>query len=128
MRNQDASKRINSVYAFVNLDWKSQVFLDITGRNDWSSSLIYADGSGNVSYFNPSVSASWIMTETLRDKLPGFISFGKLRASYAIVGNDCTPYLTSIGYYKISDNVTYQNPLTGAQYPEYIFDSSELRN
>lgn len=128
MRNQDASKRINSVYAFVNLDWKSQVFLDITGRNDWSSSLIYADGSGNVSYFYPSVSASWIMTETLRDKLPGFISFGKLRASYAIVGNDCTPYLTSIGYYKISDNVTYQNPLTGAQYPEYIFDSSELRN
>lgn len=128
MRNNDARKRINSIYAFVNLDWKGQLFLDVTGRNDWSSALIYTDGSGNISYFYPSVSASWIMTETLRGKLPEFISFAKLRGSYAVVGNDCTPYLTSIGYYKISDNVTYQNPITGAQYPEYIFDSNELRN
>ncbi|MGL4851805.1 MAG: SusC/RagA family TonB-linked outer membrane protein [Phocaeicola sp.] len=128
MRNLDARKRINSVYAFASFDWKSQLFLDVTGRNDWSSALIYSDGTGNVSYFYPSVSASWILTESFRNKFPEFISFAKLRGSYAIVGSDCAPYLTSIGYYKISDNVTYQNPITGVQYPEYAFDSSQLRN
>lgn len=128
MRNNTARKRINSVYAFVNLDWKNQLFLDVTGRNDWSSSLIYSDGSGNISYFYPSISASWVASETLRETLPDFISFAKLRASYASVGNDCEPYLTSIGYYKISNDVTYENPLTGSQYPEYVFDSNQMRN
>lgn len=122
-------KRINSIYAFVNLDWKSQVFLDITGRNDWSSALIYPNGTGNISYFYPSASASWILTETLRDQLPEFISFAKLRGSYAIVGNDCSPYLTSIGYYKINtDNNTYLNPSDNVEYPNYVFDSEALRN
>lgn len=128
-RNDTERKRINSVYGFINLDWKSQVFVDITGRNDWSSSLIYTDGSGNVSYFYPSISSSWIISETLRDKLPYFISFAKIRGSYAIVGNDTDPYLTSIGYYKINtDNNTYINPLDGNEYPNYVFDSNALRN
>lgn len=122
-------KRINSAYAYVNLDWKSQVYLDITGRNDWSSALIYSDGSGTVSYFYPSVSASWLVTESFREQLPSFISFAKLRASYAIVGNDCDPYLTSIGYYKVDENnSTYPNPHTGSEYPNYVFDSNALRN
>ncbi len=122
-------KRINSVYAYVNLDWKSQLFLDITGRNDWSSSLIYKDGSGTMSYFYPSVSSSWIITETFRDQMPDFLSFAKVRGSFAIVGNDCDPYLTSIGYYKINDGQnTYVSPLNGTEYPLYVFDSNDLRN
>ena len=122
-------KRINSIYAFLNFDWKSQIFLDITGRNDWSSALIYPDGSGNVSYFYPSFSGSWIATETFRDQLPDAISFAKIRASYAIVGNDCSPYLTGIGYYKLdTDNNIYENPNNGNNYPNYVFDSDELRN
>lgn len=119
-------KRINSVYSFINADYKSQIFLDITGRNDWSSSLIYSDGSGNVSYFYPSVSSSWIISETFRGRMPSFISFSKLRASYAIVGNDTEPYLTSIGYYRLAG--TYTNPLNGQDYPYYEYDSNDLRN
>jgi len=93
-------KRINSVYGFINLDWKNQIYLDITGRNDWSSTLRYVNGTGNVSYFYPSFNASWILTETFRDKLPSQISFAKIRASYAIVGKDCDPYLiTNPGTY-----------------------------
>ncbi|WP_255498684.1 SusC/RagA family TonB-linked outer membrane protein [Dysgonomonas sp. ZJ709] len=88
-------KRINSVYGFVNADWKSQVYLDITGRNDWSSTLRYVDGSGNVSYFYPSVSTSWLLTETFKESLPKAISFAKVRASYAIVGNDTDPYMVT---------------------------------
>lgn len=120
-------KQINSVYAFANMDYKGQYYLDVTGRNDWSSALVYSDGTGTTSYFYPSASASWLFTETLRDKLPSFISFGKIRASYAIVGNDCEPYLTTnTGYYNL-DN-TFVNPADGKDYPFYKFDSDALPN
>ncbi len=119
-------KRINSVYSFINADYKGQIYIDITGRNDWSSSLIYADGSGNVSYFYPSISSSWILTETFRGSLPGFISFAKVRGSYAVVGNDTEPYLTSLGFYRLGG--TYTNPLDSQDYPFFEYDSNELRN
>jgi TonB-linked SusC/RagA family outer membrane protein len=78
-------KMINSLYAFVNLGYRNMLYLDVTGRNDWSSTL----PSGNNSYFYPSVSLSGIVTEMLR--LPQAVSFWKVRASYAGVGNDTNP-------------------------------------
>ncbi|MDR0331919.1 MAG: SusC/RagA family TonB-linked outer membrane protein [Dysgonamonadaceae bacterium] len=95
-------RRINSVFGFINTSWRDQIYLDITGRNDWSSTLRYVDGTGNVSYFYPSFSTSWIATESLRGRLPQAISFAKLRASYAIVGKDADPYL-------ITDPGSYTN-------------------
>lgn len=89
-------KQINSLYFLFNIGWKNQAFIDITGRNDWSSSLVYADGGGTNSYFYPSVSASWLFTETL--ELPEWVSFGKIRLSYAEVGNDTSPYTINKGY------------------------------
>jgi iron complex outermembrane recepter protein len=117
-------KRINSVFAFINADYKGQIYLDVTGRNDWSSTLIYSDGSGNVSYFYPSVSGSWLFSETY--DMPSFVSFGKLRGSYAIVGNDTQPYLTSIGYYRLDG--TFTNAFDNQEYASYSFDSNALRN
>jgi iron complex outermembrane receptor protein len=120
-------RRINSVYGFINADWKGQVYLDITGRNDWSSTLRYSNGSGNVSYFYPSVSASWILTQTLRDQLPAAISFFKLRGSYAIVGKDCDPYLiTDPGSYEYHN--TYQDSYFGdsGRYAYYRYANSDL--
>ncbi|HPE76817.1 MAG TPA: SusC/RagA family TonB-linked outer membrane protein [Draconibacterium sp.] len=92
----NGTKQINSLYYMANIAWKNQLFLDITGRNDWSSALVYSDGSGNYSYFYPSVSASWIFTEAF--SLPEAFSFGKLRASWAQVGNDTNPYDINKGY------------------------------
>jgi iron complex outermembrane receptor protein len=92
----NGTKQINSLYYLANIAWKDQLFLDITGRNDWSSALVYSDGSGNYSYFYPSVSASWIFTEAF--DLPEVFSFGKLRASWAQVGNDTNPYDINNGY------------------------------
>lgn len=94
--NVFGTKQINSLYFLANFGWRDQVYLDITGRNDWSSALVYSDGTGNYSYFYPSVSASWIFTETL--DMPAAFSFGKLRASWAQVGNDTSPYLINNGY------------------------------
>ncbi len=90
------TKQVNSLYFLASLGWKDQVFLDVTGRNDWSSALVYTDGTGNFSYFYPSLSASWIFTETF--ELPSMFSFGKLRASWAQVGNDTQEYSINKGY------------------------------
>ena len=92
------TKTIQSVAAQASFSWKDQLYLDITGRNDWSSSLVYSDGHGNYSYFYPSVGASWLIHETFRDKLPSWISFAKVRASWAQVGNDTEAYYINSAY------------------------------
>lgn len=119
-------RQINSIYGFVNMDWKNQLYLDITGRNDWSSTLIYSDGSGNPSYFYPSVSSSWILSETMAGKMPTFMNYAKIRASYAIVGKDTDPYkITTPGTYKhlglFNDNL-----FSGGSKPYYGFANTEL--
>jgi iron complex outermembrane receptor protein len=90
------TKQINSLYALFNAGWKNQLFIDLTGRNDWSSSLVYTDGTGNYSYFYPSVSTSWIANETF--KLPEWVTLAKTRLSLAQVGNDTSPYFINNGY------------------------------
>jgi iron complex outermembrane receptor protein len=90
------TKQINSVYALINLGWKDQVFVDITGRNDWSSALVYTNGTGNFSYFYPSISTSWLVNESF--KLPSWVSLAKTRLSWAQVGNDTDPYFINKGY------------------------------
>jgi len=91
-------KKINSAYAFFNASYKRQLYLNMTARNDWSSSLVYPDGSGTNSYFYPSANLSWVASETFNMSNP--ISFAKLRMSYAIVGNDTDPFRLSTGFVK----------------------------
>lgn len=82
-------KRVNSLYGQVNLGYRDMFFLDATGRNDWSSTL----PDGNNSYFYPSISGSVILTDAFpRFDLGNTLSFAKLRASWARVGNDADPY------------------------------------
>ena len=90
------NKAINSLYFMANLAYQNKVFLDITGRNDWSSTL----PAENRSFFYPSVSSSFILNELFT--MPSQISFFKFRASWAQVGNDTEPYKTS-QYYETSD-------------------------
>ncbi len=79
----------NSLYGFINLDYKGKLFLDITRRDDWSSTLIPT----NNHFIYPSVVASAIVSEIVN--LPKAISYMKLRASMAQVGNDIpSPYFT----------------------------------
>nr|WP_293837474.1 SusC/RagA family TonB-linked outer membrane protein [uncultured Arsenicibacter sp.] len=89
---QSARKRINSLYALAKLGYKDVLFLDITGRNDWSSALATPSSTANTSFFYPSVSASWVVSNQFR--LPAVMSFAKVRASVASVGNDTSPYQT----------------------------------
>ncbi|BEH00568.1 SusC/RagA family TonB-linked outer membrane protein [Bacteroides sedimenti] len=94
--NISGQKRMLSVAFQGSVSWKNQVYLDVTGRNDWSSALVYSDKHGDYSYFYPSVSGSWLLHETF--KLPSAISFAKVRASWAQVGNDTDPYIINTAY------------------------------
>lgn len=92
--NQFASrKRINSLYAFANLEYNGFLFLDLTGRNDWSSALATPTSSQNTSFFYPGASLSYVLSEMVH--LPASITFAKLRASWAQVGNDTDPFQTA---------------------------------
>lgn len=92
------TKAINSIYAATQFSFDEKIFLDVTGRNDWSSTLPY----GNNSFFYPSVSSSFLLNEIF--KLPGAVSFAKVRASWAQVGNDTRPYQTARYYDRIYGN------------------------
>lgn len=91
-------KEINSIFAAASLAYKNAWFLDVTARNDWSSALMYPDGSGTPSYLYPSVSAAWEFTETYKSSMPSWVTYGKLRASYAYVGGDLDPWTNNTGY------------------------------
>lgn len=84
-------RQTNSLYGLVQLSWRNALFLDITGRNDWSSTL----PAENRSYFYPSVSGSAVLNELLNfGSKKGVINLLKVRASWAQVGHDTSPYRT----------------------------------
>lgn len=92
----DRNKKVNSVYGMASFSYKGKYFIDVTGRNDWSSTLPVA----NNSFFYPSVNSSFILSDIF--KMPSLISFAKARFSWAQVGNDTEPYKTS-KYYGTSE-------------------------
>ena len=92
--------KINSLYGTLQANYAGCLYIDLTGRNDWSSTLSKA----NRSFFYPSVSTSFIFSDLIREAAgdrADWLTFGKLRASYASVGNDMGPYQL-YNTYKIS--------------------------
>lgn len=108
-------RRSNSVYGNASIGWKNQLYLDLSARNDWDSTIKDA-------FFYPSASASWIVTESL-PALKGdgsALSFWKLRAGWAEIGSATSPYRNRAYYYAETDafngvaqiykSTTYPNP------------------
>lgn len=90
-----SARQTNSFYGQTQFSWNNYLFLDATGRNDWSSTL----PTGSNSYFYPSVSGSVVFTDAVPAlHLGGLLSYGKLRASWAQVGNDADPYQLAVTY------------------------------
>jgi len=86
-------KQVNSLYGFLNVSYAKWLFLDVTGRNDWSSTL----PSDNNSYFYPSATLSFVATEAFKINW-GCISFLKLRGSAAMTASDDLPYQLDFTY------------------------------
>ena len=91
----ESRRQTNSLYAQGQASWSNYLFLDVTGRNDWSSTL----PADNNSFFYPSVSGSFIFTDAFPHMpLRSLLSYGKLRGSWAQVGSDADPYLLQVTY------------------------------
>ena len=87
-------RRLIGVYGQAEFAFKNQVFLTLTARNDWSSTL----PKGNRSFFYPGVTLSWIFTELLPSDLRDWISYGKARFAWGKTGNDADVYMTQSIY------------------------------
>jgi len=89
MGSQDtySQKQVRSVYGSVSLNYRGWLNLDLTGRNDWSSTL----PENNRSFFYPSISSAFVFTDAF-GLTSDLLSSGKVRASWTRVGNDTDPY------------------------------------
>lgn len=99
MRNSNPAydfqeKEIRSVYGALNIGYNDYLFLNLTGRNDWSSTL---PPDANA-FFYPSVGASFVFSEAFASSMPSWLSFGQLRATWAEVGSDTDPYRLNLTY------------------------------
>lgn len=90
----DEKRRTNSLYAFSQFSYQNMVFLNITARNDWSSTL----PSNHNSYFYPSANTSILLNRAF--KMSPSINLFKVRLAYAQAGNDADPYqiITAFNY------------------------------
>ncbi|MEC3906677.1 SusC/RagA family TonB-linked outer membrane protein [Tamlana sp. 2201CG12-4] len=87
-------KKINSLFSFLDLSYKDYLFLQVTGRNDWSSTL----PSSNNSYFYPSANLSFIATDAFDLTNIKWLSFAKLRLAVARTAIDTDPFSTAAIY------------------------------
>ena len=105
-----SERAVNSIYGASEFSFKNFLYVNVTARNDWFSTL----SPENRSIFYPSVSASYVFSESFAN-LPSWLKFGKLRAAYAEVGSDTDvpPYSNNL-FYGINANL-FNNPAGAAQ-------------
>jgi TonB-linked SusC/RagA family outer membrane protein len=94
--SHDLNERaVNSLYGVVDLSFRNYLFLTMTGRNDWFSTL----APEHRSIFYPSITSSFVFSDAVN--MPGWLSFGKLRLSYAEVGDDNVAPYSNVMYYSV---------------------------
>ena len=109
--NNAWERQTNSLYGLLQMSWRNSLFVDVTGRNDWSSTL----PADNRSYFYPSVTASAVLNELFNfGHAGGLLNMLKVRASYAQVGHDTSPH--KVEDYLVNNGIpgTYTNPSSKA--------------
>lgn len=88
--------RSNSVYASANVGWRDQLYLDVSARNDWSSTI-------KEDFFYPSASVSWLPTSSFENLKGDVLSFWKLRGGWSEIGAGTTAYQNRAYYYAQTD-------------------------
>lgn len=91
-------KKVNSLYGTLELSYKTWLFVNLTARNDWFSTL----NPKSNSYLYPSASTSFVFSDVFANK-PKWFNFGKIRVAYAEVGGDTDPYTNAL-YYNMNSN------------------------
>ncbi|MCI1684886.1 MAG: SusC/RagA family TonB-linked outer membrane protein [Prevotella sp.] len=106
-------RRLYGLYGQVDLAWKEMVYLSVTGRNDWSSTL----PKGNRSFFYPGITGSWVFSNLFGNDLQRWFDFAKLRLAWGQTGNDADVYMVDPYFTKASSDAsgwgTVTFPLNG---------------
>lgn len=112
-------KQIHGVFGDIKLDYKSMLFLNLTARNDWSSTL--PDDGNN--FFYPGVSLGFDLTEAMGKSNGNILSYAKLRGSWGQVGNDAPIYATQSVF--VSANAGGDGFINGIQFPAFGVNAFE---
>ena len=96
-QTNNTDSQVQSLFASVDFGYKKYLFLDVTARNDWASALSYTQSN---SFFYPSVGLSDVLSSMV--KLPDWISFSKIRASYTDVGNSIPSFVSTPAQYTLN--------------------------
>lgn len=107
-----SKRRMVGLFGYASFGWDDFVFVDITGRNDWSSTLPIHQNS----FFYPGVTLSGIFTKFIPQN--DILTFGKVRLAYGKTGNDASPYYTNVMYAQ-----AYTNGYYGTDIIKFPFDS-----
>ncbi|MEO5999084.1 MAG: SusC/RagA family TonB-linked outer membrane protein [Chitinophagaceae bacterium] len=116
-----SERKVNSVYGAAEFSYSNFLYLNVTARNDFFSTLAAA----NRSIIYPSVTGSFIFSDAFATKMPSWLSYGKLRVAYAEVGDDNVAPYSNVLYYSVNNNL-FPNPsgqnipiggINGAQIP-----------
>ncbi len=109
LSESQSKRRLVGMFGDLTLGWDDMVYLNVTARNDWSSTLPI----GNNSFFYPGATLSWIFTKLIPEN--NVLTFGKARLAYGKTGNDASPYLTAASYTQGYANGYYGSNI--AQFP-----------
>jgi TonB-linked SusC/RagA family outer membrane protein len=124
IRDTKTEKQINSLFASASLGFRDILYLDLSARNDWSSTLPV----DNNSYFYPAASLSWVFQDLLD---VSWLNLAKVRAAVAQVGNDTDPYNTILTYqlnqpFGSSSRVSVPNTLPNSELKPEITSEYEF--
>lgn len=102
-----SDQETQSVYGTLELTYKDIFYLTASGRSDWFSTLATPGKDNKLSVFYPAISGSFVFSELWK---PSFLSFGKLRAGYAVVGQGALPFKTQL-YYNLRSETVNGSPI-----------------
>jgi TonB-linked SusC/RagA family outer membrane protein len=112
-------KKVNSLYGTLELSYKTWLFVNLTARNDWFSTL----NPKSNNYLYPSASTSFVFSDVFTNR-PEWFSFGKIRVAYAEVGGDTDPYTNAL-YYGLNANTL--NGIGMGNIPSSISPNPDLK-
>lgn len=117
-------QQVNSAYGRLALSWNKLIYVDVTGRNDWSSTLA---GPGvdksNMSYFYPSVSGSFIVSELLGEPSKDWLDLLKVRGSWTQAKDPAAIYAINSVYTSVS---SIWNSVSGTYSPDVLYDLESI--
>jgi iron complex outermembrane receptor protein len=119
----------NAWYAYGDLTYKEMLTLNLSYRTDYSSTLAYANGTGDWVYSYPAVGLAWTFTETYKS-LPSWLTYGKLRSNFGITGGDTDPWtINQTGSYELkSDYISPDGTISYVGFRDNVLANKNLKN